>query len=172
VGDTLEQKALRESSQELEVTKVPQSRALSCVALRIAGASFSAIAEVNELGSPAIARQIVEEALAASVDENKDIAKLRALHSLRLDRLLQSVMPQAVDKKNVKRLDYLRAALSIIDRQAKLHGTDAPQRLEVYTPDNQRKEEWLRRALEEIGGIKGLEEEADIIDAEVVDGDE
>jgi hypothetical protein len=171
LGETLEQQAKREVETALEAVPIPKSRALACVALRLAGASYSAIADIHELGSPAIARQVVEEALAASVDEQRDIPKMRALTSLRLERLLQSVWGPATDAKDKDHLNYSRTALAIVDRLSKLHGTDAPQRLEVSTPDVERKEAWLRLAMERVGGLKGIEAEADIIDAEVVEGD-
>jgi len=172
LGETLAEKAIRETGQELSIEPMPPSRAMACVALRLAGASYSAIAEIQELQSPQHARQVIEEALAASVDEAKDIPKMRAVTSMRLDRLLQAVWGPATDQKHRDHLNYSRTALAIIDRQAKLHGADAPQRVEVSRPDDERKEAWLRLALQQVGGMKGLEAEADIIDAEVVDGDE
>lgn len=172
MGETLEQKAIRETSEADAPVPVPPSRALAAVALRLAGASYSAIAEIHELGSATIARQVVEEALAASVNEQKDIPKMRALTSLRLERLLQSVWGPATDPKHKDHLNYSRTALALVDRISRLHGTDAAQRIEVSTPDLERKEAWLRLALEKVGGLDGIEEEADIIDAEVVEGDE
>lgn len=172
MGETLEQKALRETSEAEVSVPVPTSRALACVALRLAGASYAAIAEIHELGSPSIARQVVEDALAASVDEQKDIPKMRALTSLRLERLLQSIWGPATDASNREHLNYARTALALVDRISKLHGTDAPQRVEVSTPDSERKEAWLRLALKQVGGLQAIEEEADIIDAEVIEGDD
>ena len=172
MGETREEIAMRENEQALTPTQVPKSRAMACVALRLAGASYAAIAEVQELASPAIARQVVEEALAASVDEQKDIPKMRALTSLRLERLLQSIWGPATDATNKEHLNYARTALALVDRISKLHGTDAPQRLEVSTPDAERKEAWLRLAMQQVGGLEGIEAEAEIIDAEVIRGDE
>jgi hypothetical protein len=91
---------------------------------------------------------------------------------MRLDRLLQSVWGPATDAKHREHLAYNRTALAIVDRMTKLHGADAPQRLEVSTPDAERKEAWLRLAMQQVGGLEMIEEEADIIDAEVLDGDE
>lgn len=170
LGKRLEEQAVAE--RERAPISVPKSRALACVALRLAGASYSAIAEIQDLANPAQARQVVEEALAASVNEQKDIEKMRALTSLRLERLLQSVWGPATDATNREHLNYSRTALAIVDRLSKLHGADAPQRLEVSTPDAERKEAWLRLAMERVGGLGAIEEEADIIDAEVLEGDE
>ena len=96
---------------------------------------------------------------------------MRALTSLRLERLLQSVWGPATDAANKEHLNYARTALALVDRISKLHGTDAPQRVEVSTPDSERKEAWLRLALKQVGGLEGIEEEAEIIDAVVVEGD-
>jgi len=148
---------------------ISKSRALGIVGLKLSGASFVAIAEIEGLANDKAARLIYERTIAATVDESKDIPYLRNLASQRIERLLQAVWTKAIDRKNPDQLAYTRTALALIDRHSKLHGMDAPQRLEVYTPDAQAKEEWVAAVLSKIDPDQ-QGHEADIIDAEIVDG--
>jgi|GEM_PF-4449448 len=175
----LEQSALLEASptvepsQEVALTdskKVNPSRAKATVALRLSGAGFADIAEIEGFASASVARKVFEESLAASLTED-DLQHLRSLTDARLNRLMQSIWPKAINQKNPEQLAFLRAALSISDRLERLHGIAAPQRVEVYTPDERAKQEWLEAALARIGPAGALSEE-DIIDAEVVGDDD
>lgn len=174
MGKALAKQALEEAEADEKITDisgVPETRKKAVVRLKLAGATFQQIAEVEGFASAHIARKVMEEALAATVDELKDVPYLRALHTARLERLLTATSARAMDNKDAEQLAFTRTSLSLIDRLIKLQGADAPQRLEVYTPGQQAREEWLRRAVAAVSP-GDLEEEEDIIDAEVVDDDE
>lgn len=141
---------------------VPSTRARGAVALRLAGASYKEIAEVQEFTNAQVARQVVEAELANSLDDN-DVSMLRALESARIERLLQSVWSRALSPQNPDQLAYSRHALSLIDRHAKLHGLDAPQKIEVYTPDQQEKVEWVKMMLDKVSDGEV------VVEAEIVD---
>lgn len=165
----LAQQAQREAQQDEEQALVggrtSEQRAEAALALRLSGAGYPAIARTLEYVNAAAARHAVEKILAASAHEAKDVATLRAMTSQRLERLLRSVWSKATDPDDEEHLAYSRTALAIIDRHARLVGADAPQKMEVYTPDQEAQEAWIRGMLEQVGP-KGIEEEADIIDVE------
>ncbi len=173
MSEKLEDQALRETAEEAEPTgkALAQTREEAIVSMRLAGASFEAIARVQELTSATVARRTFEAAIAATLDSDSDIPKARKLTGMRLERLLQSVWNKAINPKNPEQLAYMRAALSVIDRHAKLYGLDAPQKMEVYTPNQEDKEAWIRGMIEQVGQ-DGVAQEADIIEAEIVGDDE
>ena len=158
-----------EASKEV-TTKVTPSRAKAIVALRLSGAGFTEIAQIEELANASAARRIYEETLAAMVGP-KEVEKLCDLFSARLDRLLKAVWAKAINPKQPDQLAFIRTALSINDRIDALHGTAAPQKVEVYTPDLEKQREWLRQAADQFTPADRKQEE-EIIDAVVVGDDE
>lgn len=170
MGKSLTSMAHEEAAedQELEVQRSPEQRAQAAVALRLSGAPHSAIAKTLGYASATDARIAIERTLAESAKESRDLPALRQLTSSRLERLLRAVWSHAVDEEDPDQLAYTRTALAIIDRHARLMGIDAPQKMEVYTPDQQKQEEWVRHMMSQVGP-KGVAEEADIIEAEIVE---
>lgn len=164
MGKSLEKRALEEA--DAKAVEVGKNRGRTVVALRLAGASFSEIADSQGLSNASMARRVFEEAVADSL-EDTDLKKARHLANLQLDRLLQSVWGKATNSKNPDQNTYIRSALSILDRKAKLNGIDAPQRVEVYTPEQQEREAWVKAMLEKVSP-EAMAEEEDIIDAEVI----
>ena len=146
-------------------------RAKAAVALKISAAPYSAISAALGFATDAAAQNAVEYYLGATLSETRDVPHLRALTHERLERLLNSVWEKAAGAKaedGADHLSYVRTALSLIDRQSRLNGVDAPQRLEISTPDSRDLQEWVIRMAEQVGP-KGLEKEADIMDAEIVE---
>lgn len=168
LGDIAKEEAEEEMGMEAEVLRSPEQRAQAAVALRLSGAPHSAIAKTLGYTSATDARIAVERTLAESAKESRDLPALRQLTSGRLERLLRAVWKNAVDDEHPDQLAYTRTALAIIDRHARLMGVDAPQKMEVYTPDQQAQEDWIRGMLAQVGP-KGIAEEADIIEAEIVE---
>ena len=176
-------------SVELEVRpadEVPEQRVRAALALKVAGAPYSAIATELGFANALAARNAVERYLSAMVTEG-DLKTQRALTSERLERLLRAVWPKAIQEtlevetgtgKNKKKvtvlntdqLQYVRTALMLIDRSARLHGLDAPQKLEVTRPSDDEVVGWARRMAEQ-AGIMGVREAEDIMEAEVVEAD-
>ena len=122
-------------------------RSDAAVALKIAGASYLEIAETLEYASVADAARAIEARLAETTEpEGAAWQTQRKLQRMRLDGLLKSVWEPAnksivMDPEtetpimNPEQLSYHRAALSVLDRIAKLEGLDAPQRHVIYNPD-------------------------------------
>lgn len=144
------------------------TRSEAAAALRVHGASYSEIAETLEYGSAFEARRAVEQVLAATVEETKDYMALRALEGLRLEGLYRAVAPRALDPEDGDQLGFHRAALSVLDRIAKLHGLDAPQRLELVNPGAEEFERVL--AAMRRSSDRG-EPEPDIFELEVLDAE-
>lgn len=144
------------------------SRVGAAVAMKVAGASYSEIAKTLGFSSAFNARSAVERSLAASADNDDDRAKLRVLTTRRLERLLKSVMARAVDPRDPDHLAYNARALAIIDREARLHGIDAPTQAIVHTPDSERVERVIGQVLA-LARTQMGEAEQDIVEAELED---
>jgi hypothetical protein len=114
--------------------------------------------------------------LAADAQSTLDRDKQRVLTEKRLNKLLQSVMPKAIDPEDPQHLPYNARALALVDRIAKLYGVDAPQQFQVTATD-ERISEWVSTVRSLAGAAQEAEEadilaaDPDIIDAEVI-GDE
>lgn len=151
--------------------KRPSSQARSALALRLAGASYESIAKTVGYQSANAAKRAVEGILEDTVNESRDLPQLRELTGRRIERLLRSVWAKATDEESADHLAYVRTALALIDRHARLMGVDAPQRLEVSTPDTEAKERWIRGMIEKLNPESASREvddlDEDIIDAEV-----
>lgn len=143
-------------------------RAASAVALRVAGASYSDIARTLGYSSAHRARSAVERVLASTADSPEERDRVRDLTDRRLNRLLQSVMSKATNPRDPEHLAYNARALAIVDRQARLHGVDAPTQAVIHTPSAERVEEYIGKVLA-FAKVSLDNDEADIIEAEVMD---
>lgn len=111
-------------------------------ALWVRGANYPDIAD--EFGvSVATARMAVERVLADSFDDNEDKTKQRHRIVLQLDAFLRSVVDRALDQDNEQQLAYLRTALSVVDRKARLLGLDAPVNIQLGLPSKDELDEWV-----------------------------
>lgn len=146
-----------------------ETRAEAAVALRISGASYSSIARTLDYPSAYRARQAVEQALAATAESPEERDQQRVLTSRRINRLMQSVMGRATNPKDPEHLAYNQQALRLIDREARLWGVDAPQAVSVQSASDEQIAQFVQKAMS-LGRVATQEaEEADIIDAEVVE---
>lgn len=147
----------------------PETRAEAAVALKIGGASYTSIAKTLGYSTAYRARQAVEQALAATAESPEERDQMRVLTSRRINRLLQSVMGRATNPRDPDHLAYNQQALRLIDREAKLWGVDAPQQVSLTTPSDDTIASFVQRALE-LGAVASRQaEEADILDAEVLE---
>ena len=144
--------------------KPPATRAQAAVALRLAGAPYTDIAESLAYATAADAQRAVESLLAATV-EAEDLASTRNLYNQRLNRLLQSYWPRALNPKDPKQIEYGNMVLKIEERRARLMGTDAPTKHEVYTPTA----EQITEQVKVLTANVIMPVEADIVDAEYDD---
>jgi hypothetical protein len=140
-----------------------KGRQESAIALRIAGASYTEVAQVLGYASAARARQSVEAGLAATVGE-EDRAQQRFLASRRLERLLRGLWKKSTDEESEDQIPAARTALAIIDRHIKLNGLDAPSEHIIYNPGQKEIEAWVMKMTQQVVG--STPEERDIIEAE------
>jgi hypothetical protein len=144
------------------------TRAAAAVALAVDGAPYADIARICGYSSPFRARQAVERTLAEGSDSPEERVELRRLIDRRLNRLLYAVMPKAVDETHVDQLAFSRQALAIIDRQARLHGVDAPSSVAVFTPNADEVNRYVAQMV--TIARQAQAREAEIWDAEVIEG--
>lgn len=143
-----------------------QDRAQSALALKIAGASNAQVAKMLDFPDAESARLAMEKAIASTVTE-EDRERHRLVLSMKLEKLWFGVYPKARNPKHPEHLAAARLALSILDREAKLHGADAPQKIEVSNPAREELEAWVSSMM--ALKAKQFPQEADIIDADEVE---
>lgn len=156
------EKDLDRLNADLEETD-KATRVEAALALRIAGASYSEIADVLGYASVSSARLAVERSLASTITEESREEK-RRLIARRIERLTRAVWGKATDENHPEHLAAVRTALSLVDRYAKLVGADAPTEVTVYTPTVSEMERWIAEQASKM--LSGLPEDA-VIEGEV-----
>lgn len=104
-----------------------KERSRRAVELRKAGASFEVIAQTLGYASPSGAHAAVKRAMDRALQE--PVAELRQLQYERYNHMLMLKWPQVQQGDD----QAFRTALDIMDRQNRLMGADAPQRIEQHT---------------------------------------
>lgn len=146
------------------------TRAAAALALRIDGAGWSDIARVLDYSSAQRARKAVERVLADEAASVEQIEHVRWLNARRLEKILNSLMKRATNPKDPDHLQYARMAVVVIDQHSKLYGANAPQKMNVQvTPAQVELERWVMQMAQQVAADQ---QEADIIDAEIVDDTE
>lgn len=136
------------------------------VTYRLAGMSYTQIAEACGYSEGAQARNVVvaalRETLTAQVDD------LRELENARLDRQLAAIWTQVLAGD----IPAGRLALGLSERRSRLNGLDRPTSVTV-TPDMNEVHAWVQQVLTLSQGGDDLVAEPDItvIDGEVQDDD-
>lgn len=155
--------------QQLALSEVDKSKtkAEAAVTMSLYGASYTDIAKTLHYSSAYRARMAVERALAGAEHDPESKEHHKKIIERRLNRLLSAHMGKALDVNNPEQLAHSARALAIIDRQAKLHGVDAPTQLQISASD-QYIEEFIEAMLPHTQQDK-LAIEADIMDAEVLE---
>lgn len=135
-------------------------RAEAAVALRVAGASYEDIAQTLGYRSAATVAVQVEKALARTINPiNRD--QQRDLAGRRLERLIRSAWPKAINPESPEHLPAVRTVKDLIDRHSRLYGLDAPAEIVVHTPTTAEIEQWVASVL--------TTAVADVVEADVVD---
>lgn len=143
------------------------TRDQAAVALKLAGTAYSDIARVLDYSDPRYARQAVERALALTADSPEELATLRVIQTKRYERLLASTWNKAVDPDSPDHLAYNTRASALVGLISKLHGVDAPQKVN-FTPSDEYLNEYVQRFLALTHAANDAAE-AEIEDAEIVD---
>lgn len=139
------------------------TRALSALALHLAGANDAQIARQMGFTNAQQARASWERALADTVSP-EDKNKVRRTEAARLDRMQAAWWNKAIDPASAEQAVASRMVLSIMERRARMLGIDAPARMEVYTPTSQE----IMGFVATLRGVAGIEDESepDIVEVE------
>lgn len=138
--------------------------AQAALTLKLAGASYSEIAQTLEYDSPRDAQAAVEMALAAATPVDEEVRSQRSMLSLQLDNIIRNHAVQASDKRNVDQIAHSRLILSTLDRKARLLGLDAPILIQKIDPAG---DEFNRILLAAAAGSGlSIPSEADVFEAE------
>ena len=127
--------------------------------LRASGASFRQIGEALSVSKPRAFR-IVRKALDEMVEHCQETAeRVRQLELHRLDRYRLALDSRKSDPRTVDTL------IRISERVAKLHGLDAPQRIEASGPDGgpietEAKPDYGKLTLDELLLLEAIEKKA------------
>lgn len=124
---------VREDGDDIEIDNpVPLRHKMSvgektrrAMALKLAGASYGAIAQQLGYSDASAARKAVMRGMKSSLQENS--AELRRIHYGRLEHMLMLLWPDV----NARDLPSINTALSVMDRMERLYGLNAAEKLEV-----------------------------------------
>jgi len=130
-----------------DVANARHRKASAAIQMRLAGATWEEIA--IGLGYPTARQALVatERALVKQLASDEDRDKMRKIAGARLERLLRSVWPKAIDPDHPDHLLAVTKAREIVDRHAKLYGLDAPQEVIVHAPTRTELEAWVARVI-------------------------
>lgn len=146
-----------------------KGRQEAALGLKIAGATYTEIANTLEYASASHARAAVESALASTVGDD-DRERMRFIASRRIERLLRGLWAKATDETSEEQIPASRTALALIDRHIKLNGLDAPSEHIIYNPGVREIEDWVKEMTVTV--LDATPEERDIIEAEYAVVDE
>lgn len=106
-------------------------RRAQCVALRLAGATYPAIAAQVGITPRAAYEHVKQHMEETARKSGEDATALRALENERLDRMQMGIWNRAIngDETAIDRV------LKIIERRSRINGTDAPTKVAPTTPD-------------------------------------
>jgi hypothetical protein len=129
-----------------ELAKARNRKANAAVQMRLAGATWGEIAIALGYPTPRQAVVATERAMVKQLTTD-DREKMRKVAGARLERLLRSVWPKAIDPDSPDHLIAVGKARDIVDRHAKLYGLDAPTEVVVHNPTQVELEAWVTRLL-------------------------
>lgn len=146
------------NDENISTIKARSRKAASALQMSLSGASWSEIAMALGFPTPRLARLAVERALEKELRASDDsIEKMRKMAGAKLDRLLRSVWPKAIDPDNPEHLLAVDRARLIIDRHAKLFGLDMPVEVTIHNPSAREIEEWIAVMLTAKSGQEQVE---------------
>lgn len=146
-----------------------ETKAQAALSLKLFGASYTDIKNTLHYSSAYRARMAVERVLANAADSPEDRDKMRVLANKRIERLLSSVMPKAVNPNDPQHLAYNARALALIQSQGKIWGIDAPTQIQISATDADI--EAYVNAIMPLAKADQLAIEADIIEADILEED-
>jgi hypothetical protein len=148
------------------VSRARQRKANAVLQLRMAGATWEEVCVSLGYPTPRTAQVAFEKALEKQLANDLDREKMRKLADARLERLLRSVWPKAIDPDHPDHLIALTKSRELIADHRKLFGLDAPTEVVVHTPTQNELEAWVARVTTMLGPDVP---EYDILDVEAIE---
>lgn len=139
-----------------------QRKTNAAIQMRLAGASWNEIALTLGYPTPRTAMVSVEKALEKELHSKGDRDAMRRMAGARLERLMRSVWPKAVDPDHPEHLIAVTKARELVAQHSKLYGLDAPTEIMVHNPTQHEIEQWVAVVLT---GQQPQVEEASIMEA-------
>jgi hypothetical protein len=154
-----------DGANDKSALRARERKANAAIQLRVQGADWDTIAEVIGYPTGRAALVATERALEKEMNaESKDA--LRQLAAKRLDRLLRSVYPKAINPESPEHLPAIGRARELIADFRKLHGLDAPTEIAVHSPATSEIEDWVAGM---VSVTKPRLEEDDIFDIDILE---
>lgn len=150
------------------VARARHRKANAGIQLALAGATWDEIAVALGYPTARTARVAVERALEKQLQTGDDREKMRKLADARLNRLLRSVWPKAINPEHPEHMLAVTKSRELIADHRKLFGLDAPAEIVVHTPTQNELESWVALVVSQQGPQV---EEYDILDGEVIEDD-
>lgn len=151
------------------IIRARDRKANAAIQLRVAGASWTEIAETLGYPTGRAALVATERALEKELKSEENQTAMRSLAGKRLERMLRGVWSKAIDPSHPEHLLAVDRVRLLIDRHAKLYGLDAPTQFVVNSPTQAELERWVSTVVQQ--GRPALEE-GDIFDADWEESDE
>lgn len=149
-------------SGQTALIRARERKSHAAVEMLMAGAHLSDICEVLGYPTERTAQVAIELALEQRLLTTDDKTHLRRLAASRLERLLRSVWPKAIDPDHPEHLLANTKARENIADFRRLHGLDAPAEVIVHSPTQVELEQWVARV---VTGKESVEE-YDIVEGE------
>lgn len=150
----------------------PPTRAAAAVNMAIEGSSYYDIARVLDYPSPSAAKKAVWAAIGDIEPDPDEVKRQRHMMSQTLGRLQASMMRRATNPKDPDHVQYVRATIAVLDREAKLLGLDAPTNIVLHSATAQEIDDYVAQ-VQQLKVIAAGDVEADIledvVDAEIED---
>ena len=145
------------------VARARQRKSNAAVQMKLAGATWTEIATTLGFPTPRAALLATERALEKQLTSAGDRAQMRALAGARLERLLRSVWPKAVDPESPEQMIAVTNSREIVADHRKLFGLDAPTEIVVHNPTQTELESWVAQV---VALSSQIPDEPDIIEGE------
>jgi hypothetical protein len=146
------------------VTRARNRKSNAAIQMRLAGASWTEICVALGYPTPRAALVAVEKALERELRTEPDRDKMRQIAGARLDRLLRSVWPKAIDTESPEQMVAVQRSRELIADWRKVYGLDAPTEVVVHSPTQRELEAWV---VQVTAANTAPVEELDIINGEV-----
>ncbi len=147
------------------VARARNRKANAALQLAMAGAGWDDIALALGYPTPRTARVAVERALEKQLANDDDREKMRKVANARLNRLLRSAWPKAIDPEHPEHLIALTKCREVIADHRKLYGLDAPTEVVVHNPTQTELESWVAQVIQ---ATRPAVAEYDILEGQVI----